>query len=91
MDPSSVRVVLDETLVKTIPVRATIIGTPEKGFRIVSVSVKPSSVTVEGARTDLQRIPVLRTEDIDVTGLDSDITETVRLNTNGRNVRRRPK
>jgi YbbR domain-containing protein len=87
LEPSSVRVALDESLVRTIPVKASVVGTPEKGYRIASVDVKPSSVTVEGARSELQGIAVLRTEAIDVTGLDSGITETVRLNTGGRNIR----
>ncbi len=89
VDPTSVRVVLDGSMAKTLPVKASIIGAPEKGFRIVSVDVKPSEVTVEGARTELERIAVLRTEAVDVTGFDSDIKETVRLNINGRNIRTR--
>ncbi|MBF0506557.1 MAG: YbbR-like domain-containing protein [Nitrospirae bacterium] len=87
VEPTSVRVVLDESVVRTLPVKASVVGTPEKGFKIVSVDVKPSSVTVEGSRTELSRLAVLRTEVIDVTGLDSDIRESVRLNTNGRNIR----
>ncbi len=89
VEPASVRVVLDESVVKTLPVKASIIGAPEKGFRIVSVDVKPSAVTVVGARTELSRIAVLRTEAVDVAGFDSDITETVRLNINGSNIRTR--
>jgi YbbR domain-containing protein len=87
VEPTSVRVVLDESMVKTLPVKASIIGAPEKGFRITSIDIKPSSVTVEGARTELARIAVLRTEPIDVAGFDSDIKETVRLNINGKNLR----
>jgi YbbR domain-containing protein len=64
-------------------------GAPENGFRIVSVDVKPSSVTVEGAKTELSRIAVLKTEAVDVSGFDSEIRETVRLNINGRNIRTR--
>lgn len=89
VDPTSVRVVLDESMVKTLPVKASIIGAPEKGFRIASVDVKPSAVMVEGARTEIERMAVLRTEAVDVTGFDSDIKETVRLNINGRNIRTR--
>lgn len=87
IEPTSIRVVLDDTVSKTLPVKASVIGTPEKGFRVVSVEVKPSSVTVEGSRTELARLAVLRTETIDVTGLDSDIRESARINTNGKNIR----
>jgi YbbR domain-containing protein len=87
MEPTSVKIVIDESLVKTLPVKASVTGTPEEGFKVVSVEVKPSSVTVEGARTELARLAVLRTETIDVTGFDSDIRQSVRLNTNGKNIR----
>ncbi len=89
LEPTAVRVVLDESMVKTLPVKAAVIGAPEKGFKIASVDVKPSAVTVEGARSELARIAVLMTEPIDVTGFDSDIRETVRLNINGKNIRTR--
>jgi len=89
VEPTYVRVMLDESMVKTLPVKASIIGAPEKGFRITSIDVKPSAVTVEGARTEVDKIAVLRTEAVDVTGFDSDIRETARLNINGRNIRTR--
>src|SRR5208283_829099 len=89
VEPTSVRVVLDESMVKTLPVKASILGSPEKGFKIALVDVKPAAVTVEGARTELAGMAVLRTEAVDVTGLDADISETVRLNINGRNIRTR--
>src|SRR5271157_2166763 len=44
IEPTSVKIVLDESLAKTLPVKASIIGAPEKGFKVVSVDVKPSSV-----------------------------------------------
>lgn len=87
IEPTSIRVVLDESVVKTLPVKVSVTGTPEKGFKVVSVDVKPSSVTIEGSVTELSRLAVLRTEAIDVTGLDSDIRESVRLKTDGSNIR----
>jgi hypothetical protein len=44
-------------------------------------------VEVEGAKTELEKVALLRTEPLDITGLDSDIVQNVRLNTNGRNIR----
>lgn len=87
MEPTSVKVALDESISKSVPVKAHIIGMPEKGYRIKSVDVKPSSAEIEGAKTEVARIALLRTEPVDVTGVDSDITQNVRLNTNGRNIR----
>lgn len=87
IEPTSVKVTLDESTSKAVPVKAHVIGMPEKGYRIKSVDVKPSSVEVEGAKIEVARIAILRTEPIDITGIDSDITQNVRLNTNGRNIR----
>jgi YbbR domain-containing protein len=87
IEPTSVKVSLDESVTKVIPVKATVVGMPEKGYRMTSIDVKPSSVAAEGAKTELARVAVLRTESIDITGLDSNIIQNVRLNTNGRNIR----
>ena len=87
VEPTSVKVTLDESVTKMLPVKASVVGTPEKGYRIAAIEVKPSAVAVEGAKTELARVAVLRTESIDITGLDSDIVQNVKLNTNGRNIR----
>lgn len=87
IEPVSVKVTLDESTSKTVPVKAYVVGTPEKGYRIKSIDVKPSVMEIEGAKTEIARISLLRTEAIDVTGMDSDMTQNVRINTNGRNIR----
>ncbi|MBI5213429.1 MAG: YbbR-like domain-containing protein [Nitrospirae bacterium] len=87
MEPTSIKVVFDEYASKTVPVKAHITGAMEKGYRIKSIEVKPSTVGVEGARTEVNRIALLRTEQIDITGLDTGITQDVRLNLNGKNIR----
>ena len=87
MDPTYIRVVLDESVSKVLPVKVPLIGSVEKGYRIKALSVNPQYVTVEGAKAEVQRIAVLRTEPIDITGFDSDVSQDVRINTNGINIR----
>ncbi|MEW5745422.1 MAG: CdaR family protein [Nitrospirota bacterium] len=87
IEPTHVRVVLDESVTKVVPVKVPLVGTPERGYRVVSVEVKPSSVAVAGAQAELARIAVLRTEPVDITGLDSDIHQSIKLNPGGRNIR----
>ena len=87
MEPTSIKVVFDESASKTVPVKAHITGTLEEGYRIKAIEVKPSSVEVEGARTEVNRIALLRTEQIDITGLDTGVTQNIRLNLNGKNIR----
>lgn len=89
MEPTYVRVVLDDSVSKVLPVKVPLVGTVEQGYRIKAVSVTPQYVTVEGAKAEVQRIAVLRTEPVDVTGFDADISQNVRINTNGINIRTR--
>lgn len=87
MEPTSVKITFDESISKTVPVKAYIVGSPETGYRIKSVDVIPSSVEIEGAKREVAMIALLRTEPVDITEIDSDIIQNVRLNTNGRNIR----
>ncbi len=87
IEPTSVKVTLDESTSKVVPVRAHIIGSPENGYKVRSIDVRPLSIEIEGAKTEVARVALLRTELIDITGIDSDITQSVRINTNGRNIR----
>jgi len=87
VEPTSIRIVLDESISKTVPVKAHIIGVPETGYKIRSVVVSPSLVAVEGTKTEVSRISVLRTEPLEITGIDADIDQNVRLITGGKNIR----
>lgn len=87
VEPNQVKVLLDESASKTVPIKVPLVGIPEPGYRIAAVGVQPSSITIEGAKSELGRIAVLRTEPVDVTGLDADFRQSVRLNPNGRNIR----
>jgi len=87
IDPAFVTVRLDESSTKIVPVRVAVVGTPEKGHRVKSIVVNPSSVAIEGAKTELARIAFLRTEHIDITGIDADVVQNVRLHTGGMNIR----
>lgn len=87
ISPSSVRVVLEETVIKTVPVRPIIVGSPEKGFVVRSVEVTPKEVTVEGARSEVRKVNSLKTEPIDITGLDEVFIQDARLDMAGRNIR----
>lgn len=87
LEPSSVKVSMDESVRKVLPVKASVTGIPEQGYRLVRTETQPQGVTVEGPKTEIARTAFLRTEAIDITGLDSGLTQEVRLNTGGRNLR----
>jgi len=87
IEPSSVRIMLDETVSRIVPVRPYITGSPERPFVLSGIKGSPASVRIEGPKTEVDRITILRTDPIDITGFDDDLTQTVKLNLNGKALR----
>ena len=85
--PSYVKVQLDETITKTVPVRPVVIGTPESGFYVKSIEVIPKTVVIEGVRSELKKIYNLKTEPIDVTRFNETFSYNVKLDMTSVNVR----
>jgi YbbR domain-containing protein len=61
---SSVTVRLDRAAWKRVPVRAAFVGTLPEGFRVTSVTLKPSTIEVRGPETRLRSLDSLSTEGI---------------------------
>jgi len=80
-------VTLDESVTRNISVTPYIIGDLAPGFEIRKIVVDPSSVSVSGAKTEIARLSILRTDPVDISGLNSTISQNVRLDANGKNVR----
>ncbi len=87
MEPTYTKITIDEVVSKVVPIKVELIGTPEKGYKVESVEITPSSVTVEGAKAEVARVAILRTEPLELTGLDSSIAQDVKINANGKNVK----
>lgn len=86
--PSSIKVTLEETATKTVRVIAIVTGEPEKGYRVKSVEVTPQTVVVEGIGSEVGRIKNIKTEPLDITGLNETFTQDLKLDP-GRNIRSR--
>ncbi|GAB6183024.1 CdaR family protein [Thermodesulfovibrio hydrogeniphilus] len=84
IEPSVVKVFMDKKERKTVPVRAVVTGNPAQGFILSSVEVNPSSITIEGAKSELDRIRVLKTEPVDIEGINENLTTQVKINPDGR-------
>jgi YbbR domain-containing protein len=85
--PSSVWIVLEKTIIKTVPVSAIMAGSPRKGFVVSSVEVLTKDVAIEGVRTEIDKVKFLSTEPVDVSDADKTFTQTVRIDMAGRNIR----
>ena len=87
IDPAYVKLVFDETAVKKVAIRPVIIGSPEPGYYVKSVEVKPDSTSIEGAASEVRRVNHLRTEPVDITDLTENLMDQVQINFAGRHVR----
>lgn len=85
--PSSVWIVLEETIIKTVPVQAIIAGSPKEGYVVSSVEIVPKDAAIEGVRTETGKVKFLRTEPVDIADADKTFTQTVRIDMAGRNIR----
>jgi YbbR domain-containing protein len=87
IDPSSVKVTTEETVTKTVKVVPLITGAPERGYYMKSVDVEPQTVIIEGVRSEIARIKNVRTEPLDITGLNESFTQDMKLDLTGKNIR----
>jgi len=64
---------------KTAGIKPTIIGSPQEGYYISSISVDPATINISGATDSLKTITNISTENISVDGLKNDATVTAKL------------
>jgi YbbR domain-containing protein len=87
ISPSSVKVITDETVKKSVKVRPVIIGEPERGYYVKSVEVTPQTVVIEGVRPEVRRFNYIKTEPLDISGLKETFTQELKLDLTGKNIR----
>lgn len=87
INPSSVKVIIEDTITKTVKVRPVIIGEPEKGYYVKSVEVAPQIVVIEGVSSEVRRFNTIKTEALDITGSNETFTQELKLDLTGKNIR----
>ncbi|OGW44128.1 MAG: hypothetical protein A2Y66_07465 [Nitrospirae bacterium RBG_13_41_22] len=85
--PSSVKVVIEDTITKPVTVKPVIVGYPESGYYVKSVTVVPQTVVIEGLRSEVRKITTIRTEPMDVTGFRESFEQNLKLDLTGKNIR----
>jgi len=85
--PSNIKVTVEETVAKTVKVIALITGEPERGYYVKSIDVRPQTAEIEGVRSEIARVKNIKTESLDITGLNETFTQDLKLDLPGRNVR----
>jgi diadenylate cyclase len=87
IEPSVVKVVTAETVTKIVRVVPVVAGEPSQGYHIKSIEVAPQTVIIEGVRSEISRISTLKTEPVDIAGVNETVTQDAKLDLEGRNVR----
>jgi YbbR domain-containing protein len=64
IDPDRLSLLLDERLSVELPIEPTFIGQPPEGYAFYGARVQPESVLVEGPRSQLEPLELLRTNPI---------------------------
>ena len=85
--PSYVKVSIEESVTKTVKVNPIIVGTPESGFYVKTISVFPERVMIEGVRSKVTGVNTIKTEPLDITGINETVTRDLELDTTGMNIR----
>ncbi len=80
IDPQTIGLTIERQFKKTVSVQPSIEGLPEKGFVILEIKVDPEMLILEGPRSIVSRINNVKTEPIDINGLNRDLQYKAKLN-----------
>lgn len=64
---------------KQVPVQVSVTGSPAEGYHMGEVTCTPKTVSVIGAKEDLDKLNVISLDQIDVSGATSSISHTFQL------------
>jgi len=87
VDPSTVRVKMDETVSKTVAVTPALIGVPGKGYEIKAVEVVPKSIVIQGLRSEVRKVTEIKTEVMDISGIGETTTQELNVDAGGANIK----
>jgi YbbR domain-containing protein len=87
IEPQTIGITIEKQLKKTVPIQPTISGVPESGFAISRIKVTPEAIVIEGPKSIVSKIYNVKTEPIDIAGLNHDLQFNGKLNLPNSNVR----
>ena len=88
IDPETISLKIETQLTKTVSVKPSVTGLPEKGFVIADVKVVPDTVVLEGPKSAISKIYTIKTEPLDINGINSDLNYRANLNISDSNIRK---
>lgn len=88
IDPETISVTIESELKKRIPVKPIIVGRPEKGFTIFDIKVVPEYIVIEGPKSLIIKVYSVKTEPIDIKGLNTDLQYKANLDMEDSTIRK---
>lgn len=79
MDPEEIKIILDQYVLKQLPVSVTIINSPAEGYVRTSETFSPKNIVVGGPKSLIDKMEVVRTAPIDIDGVTGSIYKEVEL------------
>ncbi len=80
INPETISLNIEIQLTKIVSVKPHVIGAPERGYKIIDITVEPQTVTLEGPKSAISKIKIVKTEPIDINGIKSDLIYRANLN-----------
>ena len=87
VNPSSVRFVLEQTIVKPVPIVPTTVGEPADGYEVVEVLISPKTVQVEGPESRVATVSSIATVPIRLDQRRSSIEQSADLDVSDPQIR----
>jgi len=81
IEPNTIAIMIEKQMRKSIPVKPAIVGVPQHGFVIYEIKVAPETVVIEGPKSVISKINNIKTEPIDITGINQTSQYKVKLST----------
>jgi hypothetical protein len=79
VDPQEITFTLEPLTEKRVNVIADLRGSPAYGYEMVQSTLTPPSVVIRGARSQVQSVAALSTEEIDLTGRTGSFASRVKI------------
>ncbi len=88
IDPETISLKIETQLKKAVSVKPSVVGLPEKGFAIIEIKVVPEKIVLEGPKSVIAKIYTIKTEPIDINGINADLKYKANLNLSDANIRK---
>jgi YbbR domain-containing protein len=79
LNPASLTLDLERTLIRDLPIRARVVGTPAPGFEVADVTTQPAKVRVAGPRSRVQALTSVFTETVSVDQAHANVSSSVNI------------